>query len=257
MQQAQLSTMTVQRGLKTLLPVDVTKTPDNQPAPLHNRWHPDVPPVVAVNPGESFRVECIDWTGGQIGNNDSANDVRDIDLTQVHYLSGPIAVNGAEPGDLLVVDILDIGTLPNAQWGFTGIFSRQNGGGFLTDFFPEAKKAIWDLNGIYASSRHVPGVRFAGMNHPGLMGTAPDQPLLNRWNKREMELINTDPKRVPPLGSPPEQHGALSGQARGGQAERIAREGARTVPGRENGGNVDIKNLSKGSRCYYPVYVKG
>jgi len=64
---------------------------------LHNRWHPDIPMVAMVKPGDEFRVECIDWTGGQIENNDSANDIRDVDLTKVHYLSGPIGVEGAEP----------------------------------------------------------------------------------------------------------------------------------------------------------------
>ena len=59
-----------------------------------------------------IRVECREWTDDQIGNNDSANDVRDVDLTHAHMLSGPIAVEGAEPGDLLVVDILDLGPVP-------------------------------------------------------------------------------------------------------------------------------------------------
>ena len=49
----------------------------------------------------------IDWTGAQIGNNDSSDDIKDVDLTKVHNLSGPVAVEGAEPGDCLVVDILD------------------------------------------------------------------------------------------------------------------------------------------------------
>jgi acetamidase/formamidase len=44
-------------------------------------------------------------TGGQIGNNDSADDVLNVDLTQVHYLSGPFEIEGAEPGDLLVVEV--------------------------------------------------------------------------------------------------------------------------------------------------------
>ena len=39
--------------------------------------------------------------------------------------------------------------------------------------------------------------------------------------------------------------------------DRIAKEGARTVPPREHGGNLDIKNLTIGSRIYLPVYVKG
>jgi hypothetical protein len=90
---------------KPLIPIDLTKPPEEQVVPLHNRWHPDIPPVVSVKPGVVFRVECYDWTGGQIKNDDSANDVRDVELTKVHYLSGPIAVEGAEPGDILVVDI--------------------------------------------------------------------------------------------------------------------------------------------------------
>jgi formamidase len=242
---------------ETLLPVDLDAAPADQPAPLHNRWHPDIPPVASVRPGAVFRVECLDWTGGQIGNNDSANDVRDVDLLQVHYLSGPIRVEGAQPGDLLVVDILDVGPLRGMPWGFTGIFARENGGGFLTDYFPDACKAIWDFEGIYAGSRHVPGVRFAGITHPGLIGTAPSQELLDRWNRRERELISRAPERVPPLALPPDPASALLGQVKGAAFDRLAREAARTVPGRENGGNCDIKNLSRGSRIYFPVFVPG
>jgi formamidase len=62
--------------------------------------------------------------------------VRDIDLTTVHFLSGPIGVEGCEPGDLLVVDILDIGAKEDSLWGFNGFFSKKNGGGFLTEHFP-------------------------------------------------------------------------------------------------------------------------
>ena len=64
---------------------------------------------------------------------------------------GPIEVEGAEPGDLLVVDFLDIGVLPGNEWGFNGFFSKQNGGGFLTDYFPQAQKSIWDIKGMFTS----------------------------------------------------------------------------------------------------------
>ena len=101
-------------------------------------------------------------------------------------LSGPIAVEGAEPGDLLVVDILDLGPVhaagarrrPGQGWGYTGIFAKANGGGFLTDHFPDAYKAIWDFHGQDATSRHIPGVRYTGITHPGLFGTAPSADLL-------------------------------------------------------------------------------
>jgi formamidase len=242
---------------KPLIPIDLTKSPKEQVLPLHNRWHPDVPPVVTVKPGAVFRVECYDWTGGQIKNNDSANDIRDVELPQVHYLSGPIAVEGAEPGDILVVDIVDIGALVTSPWGFTGIFAKANGGGFLTDHYPDAKKVIWDLQGIYAVSRHIKDVKFAGLSHPGLIGCAPSAELLAMWNKREAELIATNPNRVPPLAAPPNPQAALAGKLQGAAAERVAKEGARTVPPREHGGNCDIKNLSRGSRVYFPVYVRG
>jgi formamidase len=232
---------------------------DHDP-PGHNRIHPDIPAVASVNPGDEFRVECLDWTNGQIRNNDSPDDVRDIDLTPCHVLSGPIAISGAEPGDLLVVDILDIGGYPTAgegtePWGYTGIFAKENGGGFLTDHFPEAHKAIWDFHGIDTTSRHVPGVRFTGLTHPGLFGPAPSHELLAEWNRREQELISTDPERVPPLALPPLEQGALVGTLSGEARDRVAREGARTIPPRENGGNVDIKNLTRGARIWFPVFV--
>src|SRR3954454_7414146 len=96
---------------KTLFKVDLKKPMAEQDLAGHNRWHPDIPAVVSVNPGDVFRVECKDWTDGQISDNDSANDIRDVPLERVHVLSGPIHVNGAEPGDLLVVDLLDVGAL--------------------------------------------------------------------------------------------------------------------------------------------------
>ena len=48
---------------------------------IHNRWHPDIPMACWVKPGDDFVLETFDWTGGFIKNNDSADDVRDIDLT--------------------------------------------------------------------------------------------------------------------------------------------------------------------------------
>ena len=100
---------------RNLVPIDVLKHPWEQKAPLHNRWHPDIPPVSPsgrsassqlvhtcelsrtqvghATVGEVFRVETADWTGGQIGNNDSAEDMKNVDLTKVHNLSGPIAIS--------------------------------------------------------------------------------------------------------------------------------------------------------------------
>ncbi|MDY6942049.1 MAG: formamidase [Pseudomonadota bacterium] len=242
--------------VKKLIEIDVNLPPAEQGGVIHNRWHPDIPMIARVKPGDEFRVECVDWTGGQIADDDSANDVRDVDLTKVHYLSGPIGVEGAEPGDLLVVDILDIGTLPGSEWGFTGIFAKENGGGFLTEHFPEARKACWEFPGIYARSRHIPDVSFAGIMHPGLIGCLPSAELLAEWNKREAALVATDPDRVPELATLPYADTALMGRMAPDAARKAAGEAARTVPPREHGGNCDIKNLTRGSKVYFPVYVK-
>lgn len=242
--------------METLIKVDVSEKPTNQDV-LHNRWHPDIPMVATVKPGAEFRVECVDWTGGQIKDDDSATDIKVVDLSQVHYLSGPIGVEGAEPGDLLVVDILDIGVLPDSEWGFTGIFARENGGGFLDEHYPDARKACWNFSGIYANSRHIPGVEFAGIMHPGLIGCLPSKDLLDTWNKREAALHSTDPERVPTLACLPYADTAHMGRMTGDAAKAAALEGARTVPPREHGGNCDIKNLSRGSKVFFPVYVDG
>ncbi|KIJ16708.1 formamidase [Paxillus involutus ATCC 200175] len=167
---------------------------------LHNRWHPDIPPVVTVKPGEVFNIECVDWTGAQIGNNDCSDDIKNVDLSCIHNLSGPVAVEGAEPGDCLVVDILDVRPFDKMPWGYTGIFELENGGGlFAREFQSRAAKAIWDFEGVYATSRHIPGVRFAGVSHPGLIGTAPSHELLATWNKREGALIEAHANAVPPV----------------------------------------------------------
>ncbi|CEM16033.1 unnamed protein product [Vitrella brassicaformis CCMP3155] len=255
-----------------LITVNPAKKPWEQEKPLHNRWHPDIPAVAEVKEGDLFTVETVDWTGGQIKDDDNSDDVKFVDLSQVHYLSGPIKVTDkdgvpAKPGDILVVELSNLYPLAGDEWGFTGIFDRDNGGGFLTDHFPAAAKAVWYFDGVYAYSRHVPGVRFPGLIHPGLIGTAPSAELLNIWNTREKSLVDGGEKattlcsvlQTRPLACLPNATGACLGTVKPGTANwtKIAGEGARTVPGRENGGNCDIKNLSRGCKVYFPVFIEG
>ncbi|KAF2102237.1 Acetamidase/Formamidase [Rhizodiscina lignyota] len=233
-------------------------TPPQQQKTLHNRWHPDVPFCGTIKNGEVVKIECLDWTGGQIGNNDSADDVKNVDLTQVHYLTGPFEIETAEPGDILLVEIQDVQPLQDQPWGFTGIFDKKNGGGFLDEHYPNAAKAIWDFEGIFCSSRHIPGVRFAGLIHPGILGCAPSPEVLATWNKREAELISACAHMDRDVALPPQPQNVHAGSASDDIKEKVGKEGARTIPGRpEHGGNCDIKNLSRGSKVYLPVHVKG
>ena len=210
-----------------------------------------------VKPGEDFIIETYDWTGGFIKNNDSADDVRDIDLSIVHFLSRPDRRRGRRAGRSPGRRPARHRRAADSPWGFNGFFSKKNGGGFLTDHFPLAQKSIWDIHGLFTTSRHVPGVSFAGLIHPGLIGCLPDQKLLETWNARETALIATNPTRVPPLANPPFAPTAHMGPPKGDAKAKLAAEGARTVPPREHGGNCDIKDLSRGSKIYFPVYVTG
>jgi formamidase len=97
-------------------------------------------------------------------------------------------------------------------------------GGFLTDHFPAASKAIWNFDGLYCESRHIPGVRFPGLIHPGLIGTAPSKELLDIWNTREKALVDAGGEtgekattlcgclHTRPLACLPEEKGACLGK---------------------------------------------
>lgn len=94
----------------------------------------------------------------------------------------------------------------------------------------DSAKAIWDFEGIFCSSRHIPHVRFAGLIHPGILGCAPSAEVLAEWNRREGELIaaNTIEDRI--VAQPPNPMNAHVGSAGEDIKERVAREGARTIP---------------------------
>ncbi len=158
----------------TLIKVDLSQSPTENEM-IHNRWHPDIPMACWVKPGDDFILETFDWTGGFIKNNDSADDVRDIDLTHRALPLGPGGREGRRARRPAGGGPARHRRQADSLWGFNGFFSKKNGGGFLTDHFPEAQKSIWDFKGMFTSSRHVPGVNFAGLIHPGLIGCLPDK----------------------------------------------------------------------------------
>ena len=75
-------------------------------------------------------------------------------------MTGPFEIETAEPGDVLLVEIQDVQPFQEQPWGFTGIFAKENGGGFLDELYPKAAKAIWDFEGIFCSSRQYGGLAF-------------------------------------------------------------------------------------------------
>ncbi len=73
---------------------------------MHNRWHPDLEPVATVAPGDELRLETEDGIAGQLGPDSTHEDAGSIELGLGHPLTGPVYVEGAEPGDLLEIDFV-------------------------------------------------------------------------------------------------------------------------------------------------------
>ena len=88
--------------------VDYSKTLAEEPETGHNRWHPDIPPAVTCDSGEEVVLETRDAFDGQMGPQATLETVAGPNLNVVHPLTGPVYVNGAEPGDLLEVEILEV-----------------------------------------------------------------------------------------------------------------------------------------------------
>src|SRR5438094_7872267 len=84
------------------------KMQKDDPGTGHNRWHPDLEPIVDVSPREELLLETRDTADGQIRQGMTVEDLANYDPKVVHPLTGPVLVHGAEPGDLLEVEYLDI-----------------------------------------------------------------------------------------------------------------------------------------------------
>jgi len=70
---------------------------------MHNRWHPDIPPVAEVAPGDEIRLETDEGLAGQLTRDSTHADAGRMHLGLGHPLSGPVYVSGAKPGDVLQV----------------------------------------------------------------------------------------------------------------------------------------------------------
>lgn len=112
----------------------------------------------------------------------------------------------------------------------------------ISETLRNSAKAIWDFEGIYCTSRHIPHVKFAGLIHPGILGCAPSQEVLETWNAREAELIAANKLEDRNVAMPPEPQNVHAGKGNESKEvkEKVGREGARTIPGRpEHGGNCE------------------
>ncbi len=205
-----------------------------------NRWHPDMAPVATAKPGEEVILDTLDALDGQITPDTTPAELAAVERQRAHALTGPLFIEGAEPGDLLTVRIEAIEPEP---FGFTVNF---NDFGFLRDVFTEPGIVRWRIENGFATSEDLPGVRIPGAPFMGVMGVAPSRELFERIVAREEELAARGGRVAPPTA-----HGAVP------ESGPIAETGLRTAPPRENGGNVDIRQTTPGTTVYLPVFVRG
>ncbi len=208
--------------------------------PAHNRLHPGIAPVGRIEPGDELVADCRDGMDGGLLRAAGSADLRSLDLDANHPLTGPVEVAGAQPGDLLVVETLELDVDPE---GSTAVIP---GFGLLGDRFEEPYLVRWRIEDGVARSAQLPGVVIRGRPFLGAVAVAPSTELLARAAEREAALAERGSFVLQP-----DPHAAVpSGGA-------VASEGLRTIPPRENGGNLDIRQLTVGSRLMLPVAVPG
>ena len=169
---------------------------------VHYKWDVANEPTLVVDSGDTVVLWTRDVSDNQIGPDSDAGALASFDWDRAYPLTGPIAVSGAEPGDTLRIEILDVHT---QGWGWTGVIP---GAGLLPEDFPDAYLRVFDLShGEVAFFREDIGIPLEP--YFGTMGCCPS----------------------------------------GAHAQNV-------LPPGNFGGNMDIRQLVKGSTLYLPIGIE-
>ena len=170
----------------------------------HNRFSRTIPPVLRVPSGAVIEVLTKEASDQQMSPTSTVEDISTMVGSRVHPLTGPVYVEGAEPGDILAVTLIELELL---GWGWTMV---REGGGFVPEVATEPFLRTFQIDKELGQARFSDNISIPIKPFPGVMGVAPD----------------TD-------------------------------EMLRTIPPRENGGNMDNKYMTEGTIVYFPVFVEG
>jgi len=211
-----------------------------------NRLHPAIPMIAKADPGSTIVFHVRNASDFDLDPN-APPDPRSNDegFGTVHPLTGPVFIEGAEPGDVLKVRILDIAP---GKWAYTLI----SGIGFVSDKIKGPLRVLWKLNRDYAVSDDILGVRIPNRSFPGIVTVLPGAEQYSVMMARESELLAAGGTVMPPTNT---QH--ASPQEICGESGSHAGECLRTIPPREHGGNMDIRYLQAGVSIYLPCYLPG
>ncbi len=135
---------------------------------IHFGWNRSNSPVLRVNPGAVVEFDTVDASGGQINVNATLEDIRNLDFEKVNPVTGPVYIEGAQPGDALKVTIL---AFQPSGWGWTAVIP---GFGLLADQFDEPDLHIWQYDEkTLAPASFLKGARVPLKPFPGTIGVAP------------------------------------------------------------------------------------
>ena len=210
-----------------------------------NRYHPAIKPIARAKPGDQIVVHTRDALDSNLNINSKPKDVTAIDVNLIHPMTGPIYIEGAKRGDVLAIKLINV--TPN-EYGYTTIIP---GFGFLPDLYTEPFVANWKLNRVEAVSAEVPGVRIPMNGFMGSVGVMPGAEEVDKWLARETQLAAAGGVALPPeptSARPPEICGP-----KGSHKDKCLR----TIPPRENGGNMDVKQMVEGTTLLLPCFIDG
>ena len=156
--------------------------------PTHFVWDRTLSPRLHIEPGDEVAFECVDASGGQVRPGMTTQEYLSIDRTRIHALTGPVWIEGAEPGDVLQVDVL---STRHADWGWSSVVE---GLGFLKERFREPYLFHWQLEGESSRSlapavvpiRPFLGVMGVARADDGAFRTRPPGPFGGNLDVREL-----------------------------------------------------------------------
>ncbi|MFC6615677.1 acetamidase/formamidase family protein [Halopenitus salinus] len=134
---------------------------------LHTSWNNDHEPALRVESGDVVTFECLPDSGTRITSETESADLPETEFVG-HHLTGPVAIDGAEPGDVLQIDLLEI---EHGDWGYTLIRPGETGKGLLPEAFPDPYIYHWDLGEEVAPFED--GIEVPIDPFPGVVGVAP------------------------------------------------------------------------------------
>ncbi len=210
-----------------------------------NRYHPAIKPVARARPGQLIVFETRDALDSDLNIDSISDDVGAVDLNLVHPMTGPVYIEGARRGDVLAVKLVDI---EPDEYGYTVIIP---GFGFLRDKFDKPFVANWSLTRLEARSDQIPGVAVAMNAFMGSVGILPGDPEVDAILAREAALAGAGGVVLTPQPT-----GALPADICGPEGSDKDRC-LRTIPPRENGGNMDVKQMQVGTTLLLPCFIDG